>query len=125
GPYKNNAPPDPDLGMIADMFLRASDIFRPRKSVRSSLHRASIAPPLKSQTLARNVHSLYMHPPVTPEYTIQIIRRPWPVLLPNLLESRQYLSQTRLAGHLPIRAKSKPWLDNAQTHTLRRVRLQR
>src|SRR5262249_18481920 len=107
------------------MFLQASDIFRPRNSVPNSLHRASIAPGPKRRTLARNVHSLCMHPPVTPKYTTQTIRRRWPALFPNLFDSRRYLSQTRLAGQLPIHAKLEPSPDSAQTHALRRVRLPR
>src|SRR5262249_28106471 len=123
--YKNNAPPDPDLVVIAGMLLQANDVFQPRNSVLSSPDRVSIAPGPKSRTFARNVHSLCMHRPVTPEYTTQTIRRRWPALFPNLPESRQCLSQTRLAGQLPIHAKSKPWPDSAQTHALRRVRLPR
>src|SRR5262249_13454144 len=57
------------------MFLQASDIFQPRNSVPISLHRVSIAPGPKRRTLARNVHSLCMHPPVTPKHTTQTIRR--------------------------------------------------
>src|SRR5215813_5187888 len=107
------------------MFLRASGIFPQRKSTRSFVHRASIALGAKIRVLARNVHSLRMHLRVILEYRTYIIRRRWPVLFPNLLESRQYLSQTRLAGHLPIRAKPKPSLDSAQTHALRSARLRR
>src|SRR5262245_64239795 len=125
GLCKNNAPPDPDLDLIADVFLQATDIFQPHKSVRSSLHRVAIAPGAKGRTLARSVHSLCKRPRVTPRCTTQTIRRRWPVLFPNLPESRQYLSRTRLAGQLPIRAKSKPWPDNGQTHAPRRVRLPR
>src|SRR5262249_45779637 len=120
---ENNAPPDPDLAEIASTLLQASDVSRPRKSVRNSPHSTSIAPGPKIQPPARNVHSLCMHPPVTPEYTTQAIRHLSPVPFPNLSESRQYLAQTHLAGHLPIRAKSKPWPDSAQTHVLHRVRL--
>src|SRR5262249_36071896 len=125
GLYENNAPPDPDLGVIAGMFPQANDIFQPRKSVQSSLHRASIAPGAKNRTLARNVRSLCIHPPVTPKCTTHITRRRWPPLFPNLHESRQYLSQTRLAGRVPIPARSKSWLDSVQTRALRRVRLPR
>src|SRR5207244_2135915 len=124
-PYTNYALRDPDLHVIAAMLLQANDIFQPRNSVLSSLDRVSIAPGPKSRTLARNVHSLCMHPPVTPEYTTRTTRRRWPVLFPNLPESRRCLSQTRLAGHLPIRAKSTPWPDSARTHALHRVRLPR
>src|SRR6516164_10753516 len=55
-----------------------------------------------------------MRPPAIPEYRTQTIRRRSPALFPNLSEARQCLSQTGLAGHLPIRAKSKPWPDSAQ-----------
>src|SRR5437879_13795766 len=105
------------------MFLRSSDIFQPRKSVRSSLHRASIVPDPKSRTLAYNVHSLCMHPPVAPEYTTQTIRHRWPVLCPNLPESRQYLSQTLLAEHLLLREKSVAWPDSTVTLACRSIHI--
>src|SRR5215467_14431094 len=107
------------------MFLRASGIFQQRKIVRSLVHRASIELDANIRVLDRNVHSLCMHLRVTLEYKTYIIRRRWTVLFPNLLESGQSLSRTRLAGHLPIRAKPRPSLDSAQTHALRKVRSRR
>src|SRR5215472_3155883 len=119
---KSNASPDPDFGSIADRFPQVSDISQPRKSARSSYHRPSIALAPKTRTLARNVCSLWMHPPVIPENTTQVIRRRWRVPFSDLLESQQCLSQTRLGWQLPIHAKSAPWLDSAQIHVLRRTR---
>src|SRR5262249_43018 len=123
GPCKNTVPPDPDLAEIAGTLLQTSDVSRPRKSVRNARHSASIPPGPKIRTLARNVHSLCMHAPVTPENTTKAISNRPPVPFPNLPECRQYLAETHPAGHLPTRAKSKPWPDSAQTHVLHRVRL--
>src|SRR5262245_21766085 len=103
------------------MFLQGGDIFLPRRSARSFLHRASILLALKNATLDRNVHSLCMHPPLTPEHTFQTMRRRWPVVFLNRPESRQCLARTHLDRHLPIPAISKPWLDSVQTHAPGRV----
>src|SRR6516162_1932234 len=103
------------------MFRRASDISQLHKSVRSFLRRASIALGPKNGMLGRNAHSLYMRPPVTPEYTAHTVTRRWPVLFLNPLGSRQSPSQTRLAGHLPIPAISEPWPHSAQTRALRKM----
>src|SRR5262245_65688256 len=92
GLCKNNAPPDPDLDLIADVFLQANDIFQPHKSVRSSLHRVAIAPGPKTRMPARSVRSLCKRPPVAPKCTTQTITRRSPVLFPNLPESLKSLS---------------------------------
>ena len=66
-PFKNNALPDPDFDLIADIFRRASDIFRPHKSVRCYPRQASIAPAAKIRAPARNVCFLCMRLRAIPE----------------------------------------------------------
>src|SRR6266404_4354584 len=79
----------------------------------------------------RNVHSLCMHPPLARESTSQIARIRWPVLFPNLLESRLYFSQIfffndtattaiytlSLHDALPISCRFRPQPGSAPTRS--------